>query len=270
MSSSGWINWITSVARARSVLAGVFSGVIALCSATLVGAQSVSGDVAFGRLRIDASALRAGQFVYQTTLEREASTTILGTRTVTVSQATYAGSPVWLLLEARTGNRMGAVDSLFTDLLTLRPLHWSASQGESRLVAEFRSDTAFGGTSALFGGRRSIIAPVASGTLVNGAMLETALRLTPLQTAWEDSATTLSVTLSGLSVLPTRISVIGEDQIRVPAGTFDCWVVSVHAGEQARGLYWISKRDPIVVRSTLDVPMLGGAQLVSALTRFNK
>jgi hypothetical protein len=266
MFSLGWINWIISVARARSLLAGL----IAVCGATFAGAQNASGDVATGRLRIDASALRPGQFVYETTLERDASSTILGTRTVTVSQATYAGSPVWLLLEARTGDRMAAVDSLFTDLLTLRPLHWSAIQGGSRLVAEFRSDTVFGGTSATFGGRRSIVAPVASGTLVNGAMLETALRLTTFQTSWEDSATTLSVTLSGLSVLPTRISVIGEDQVRVPAGTFDCWVVSVHAGEQARGMYWISKRDPIIVRSTLDVPMLGGAQLVSALTRFSK
>ena len=53
--------------------------------------------------------------------------------------------------------------------------------------------------------------------------------------------------------------------MRVPAGTFDCWVVAVHA-DAGRGLYWVTKPDPIVVRSALDVPAMGGAQLVSALS----
>jgi len=97
-------------------------------------------------------------------------------------------------------------------------------------------------------------------------MLETALRLLPLQTGWEDSTTALSITLSATGIIPTRFTVIGEDRVRVPAGTFDCWVVAVHA-DAARGLYWVTKRDPEIVRSALDVPALGGAQLVSALTR---
>jgi hypothetical protein len=101
-------------------------------------------------------------------------------------------------------------------------------------------------------------------------MLETELRLLPLQAAWEDSTSTLAITLGATTVLPTRMSVIGEDNVHVPAGQFDCWVVSVHAGDTARGLYWVSKRDPIVVRSSLDVPTMGGAQLVSALTRVTR
>ena len=54
---------------------------------------------------------------------------------------------------------------------------------------------------------------------------------------WEDSATVLSMTLSGSAIVPARLTVIGEDRVRVPAGTFDCWVVAVH-GDPARGLYW--------------------------------
>jgi len=52
----------------------------------------------------------------------------------------------------------------------------------------------------------------------------------------------------------------------VPAVTYDCWVVAVHA-DVGRGMYWVTKTDPIVVRSVLDVPAMGGAQLVSALTK---
>jgi hypothetical protein len=79
----------------------------------------------------------------------------------------------------------------------------------------------------------------------------------------------LSVGVGSNSVLSTRVAVIGEDRVRVVAGTFDCWVVSVPAAPP-KGLYWVTKSDPMVVRSTLDVPTMGGAQLVSALTRIAK
>ena len=100
-----------------------------------------------------------------------------------------------------------------------------------------------------------------------GAMLESILRIAPIQVGWEDTVVTLSVSLTGASVSPTRIYVVGEDRVTVPAGTFDCWVVAAQS-EGSKGLYWVTKRDPIVVRSTLDVPALGGAQLVSALSRI--
>jgi hypothetical protein len=100
-------------------------------------------------------------------------------------------------------------------------------------------------------------------------MLETVLRLLPLQLAYEDSANVVSVTLGSNASLPTRFAVIGEDRVRVPAGTFDCWVVSVRA-DAGRSLYWVTKRDPIVVRAALDVPSVGGAQLIYALTRIGR
>jgi hypothetical protein len=250
--------------RARTLAIALAAAALAGGRAT-AGAQLPTGDSLLRHAHVNVAALHPGQFEYQTTLERANSTMSIGTRTVTVSPATYAGAPAWLLLETRTGAGVNAVDSLFTDLVSLRPIHWSAVQGDARIVAEFRADTAFGGVSSPIG-RRSMIVNVPNGSLVNGALLETVLRFEPLNTAWEDSTTTLSVSLGASGVLPTRIAVIGEDQVRVPAGTFDCWVVSVRA-DPARGLYWVTKTDPIVVRSVLDVPMLGGAQLVNSLTR---
>ncbi len=207
--------------------------------------------------------IRPGQFVYQATLERGTSTTIIGTRTVTVAAATYGGSPAWLLLETRTGDGIAAVDSLYLNYVSLQPVHWSSMLGDARVAAEFRGDTAFGGVTSP-AGRRSMITRVPNGVLVNGTMLETVLRAAPLQTAWEDSTAMLSISLGSSDVLPTRMSVIGDDRVRVPAGTFDCWVVAVHA-DPARGLYWVTKQNPMVVRSTVDVPALGGAQLVNSL-----
>lgn len=219
------------------------------------------------RLQFNAAALRPGQYVYQITLEQDAGTSILGTRTVSATMTTYAGAPAWLLLETRLGNGGPYIDSLFTDL-SLSPLHWSSVLGSARLVAEFRADTVFGATSAP-SGRRSMVGPIPPGALVSSAMLETVLRLLPFQTTWEDSAAVVSVTPGSHSVVPTRLAVIGEDRVNVPAGTFDCWVVSVRA-DPGRSLYWVTKRDPIVVRAAMDVPTLGTAQLIYSLTRIGR
>jgi hypothetical protein len=265
------------VARARKSF-GVF--VMLACAAHVAAAQNppvttptppdtshrAIPPVAGGKF--DATKLQTSQFVYLTTLERDASTTPLGTRTVTVTPMAYVGIPTWLLVEARAGDGIPSADSLYADMATLRPIHWSATTGPAHLALEFRSDSAFGGTSTP-AGRRTMALAVPPGSIVSGAMLETTLRLLPLAMAWEDSVPVLSVGVGSNAVLSTRIAVIGEDRVRVPAGTFDCWVVSVHA-DQTKGLYWVTKSDPIVVRSTLDQPMMGGAQVVSALARIAK
>jgi hypothetical protein len=222
-------------------------------------------DTSQPRRRLDTSALRPGQFVYEMTVERDAGSTRLGTRTVTVAQTTYANTPVWSLVESRSGEGGVANDTLLTDL-ALRPVHWASTIDRARLAGEFRGDSLYGAVTAP-GGRRSVVAGFPPGAIVSSAMLETVIRLLPLQTAWEDSTTIVSLTASSTVVLAGRIAVIGDDRVRVPAGTYDCWIVSVHAGDSSRGLYWVTKRDPIVVRSALEVPILGGAQLVSALSR---
>ena len=255
------MNWIGSVGR----VANAFLFVAASAIASAIAAQVPTTDTTQHRLRLDATALRPGQFVYETSLERNSTTTVLGTRTITAARTTYNAAPAWLLLETRSSDGIPSADSLFADVTGLHPLHWSSTQGLARLAAEFRGDTVFGGTAAP-PGRRSIVTVIPSGTMVSSAMLETAFRLLPLQTGWEDSTTAVSITLSNTTVVPARLTVIGEDRVRVPAGTFDCWVVAIHA-DPARGLYWVSKNDHQVVRSALDVPMLGGAQLVSALSR---
>jgi len=235
-----------------------------------VGAQTTSPDSVAGarRFRIAATQLGPGQFSYETTLERGAGTTVIGTRTTSVSISSYAGLAAWLLVETKSGDGVNATDSLFAGLSDLHPIHWSSSLAGARLAAEFRGDTVFGATSAP-SGRRSMVVSIPPGTLVSGSMLEAVLRVLPLQTAWEDSTSTLSISLSSNTVIPTRLSVIGEDRVRVPAGTYDCWVVAVHA-DPGRGLYWVTKQNPIVVRSAIDVPSMGGAQLVSALIRTSR
>jgi hypothetical protein len=265
------MNWTGSVGRVHKSAAFVVALVTVL--AVRGAAQVPVGDTAKKsvldssqrRALIDPTLLKPGAFVYDMSLERDASTTPLGSRTVSVATTSYVGSPAWILLETRMGDRIEATDSLFVDP-SLHPLHWSAMQGKARLAVEFRGDSAYGATSGP-PGHRSIVMSIPPRTIVSGAMLESLLRIEPIQLGWEDTLATLSVSLTGASVSPTRMYLVGEERVTVPAGTFDCWVVAVQS-EGSKGLYWVTKRDPIVVRSTLDVPALGGAQLVSALARI--
>ena len=190
----------------------------------------------------------------------------IGGRTVSADEATYQGSAAWLLLETRTTERGLATDSLLVRRDDLRPLHWGATLGPARLSAEFVSDTAlFGATSGPTGGR-SVVANVPVGALVSGAMLETMLRLLPLQVGWHDSTVSVSVTLGSNLLLPTTLSVIRQETVSVPGGTFDCWVVDARAAG-AETLYWVSRQNPVVVRSIEALPNMDGARLVTELTR---
>ena len=170
----------TSVALVRNALALALTCLAARLAPSQVptGADSTAPR----RMRVDGALLHPTQLVYQTTLERDTGTAILGYRTISASSATYAGVPAWLLVETRFGDGIPATDSLYTTFTGMTPLHWSATQGSARLVTEFRADTTFGGTSAP-PGRRSIMAALPPRTIVSSAMLETVLRLLPLSIA---------------------------------------------------------------------------------------
>ena len=103
-------------------------------------------------------------------------------------------------------------------------------------------------------------------TAVFAVVVEVVLRALPLANGWRDSTTSVVVTLGGLFSSPTQLAVTGEEQIRVPGGTYDCWVVSLHADAGDKTL-WVSKRDPLVVKSVEPLPSMGNAQLVTVLTR---
>jgi hypothetical protein len=252
------------VGRVRSA---VLSALFATASAALAAQAPVAASSRL--LHFDPSRLTAGHFSYETVLEHDITGTALGTRVVTATPTSYNGAAAWLLIESKTGGMIAGLDTLFVDQSALRPLHWSSTIGRAHLGIEFRNDSAFGGTNAP-AGRRSVFSALPPATMVNAAMLEMVLRTLPLNGAWEDSTTTLSVSLNGATPLPTRVAVIGEDNVRVPAGQFDCWVVSVRAADLTRGMYWVTKTDPIVVRSALDVPGLNGAQYVSSLTSVTR
>jgi hypothetical protein len=206
---------------------------------------------------LDASRLRPGSLVYTAHLRRADSTFNIGERTLSVVATTYAGIDAWLLLETTTGPPQYALsDSVVVDRSTLRLMHWGSYVDFTRAVAEFRSDSMFGGVTSP-ASRRTIIAPMPGNTLLTASVTEAALSIYPLIPDLRDSVTVAVIDPARTLTVRAEVAVVGEERVTVAAGTFDCWLVALTT-DNGGPTYWVAKNDGTVVRSSRIVPESGG------------
>lgn len=222
-------------------------------------------DTVAHRLAADGSRLRAMVLTYRSLLTRDSVASFVGEVQIKISETQYAGAPAWLLTQNGTRGTGAASDSLVVTRADLRPLHWIASLGPARLAAEFRADTVFGAMSSPLG-RQNIVLGNRADLLVNSAAVDALLATVSLDGGWRDSARVLVVDAGGSTTAAATMAVDGEEHVSVPAGEFDCWIVSLET-ERGSERLWVSKQDPTVVRSEQILPQLGGAVLERALIR---
>ena len=215
------------------------------------------------RMSVDATKIQPAQFAYRLTLTRDTVTTAMGDQSLAISVADYAGTSA--LLFARVGMQGVAAisDSLFVRRDDLRPLHWIASHGVARVAAEFTPDSVYGASSSPLG-RRNIVLPNRADLLVNSAAVDAVLASLPLAAAWRDSAEMLLIDSGGAALTPVNLAIEGEERITVPAGDFDCWIVSLET-ERASARLWVTKQGQLVARSEQILPELEGATLTRVL-----
>jgi hypothetical protein len=224
-------------------------------------------DASSSHLRVDATALRPARYSYDLSVTRDGLMESLGTQTIAYTDATYAGTPSWLILEARSGSGISGLDSLMASRDALTPLHWGASTGLARLAAEFTRDTLYGATSSPLG-KRSLVAPAPRGVIASEGMLDGLMQLAPIGDRWTADATLLVADLTGTRLVAARLTVEREEEVTVPAGTFPSWVVSLRTDSAEKWL-WVGKDDRMVVKSTQTLPQLNGAILERVLTRVD-
>ena len=71
----------------------------------------------------------------------------------------------------------------------------------------------------------------------------------PLQPRWSASVSVVGWALVPRDVfIPIELRVVGEEFVRVPAGRFDCWRLSVRFFAKEMS-YWVRKSDGLGVRS---------------------
>jgi hypothetical protein len=108
---------------------------------------------------------------------------------------------------------------------------------------------------------RRLPAPYAP--FLSDALTPVYLAAVPLGAQWQGSVTVLGWAVIPKDVLhPVELRVTGEERVRVPAGTFDCWRMTIrHSGGVID--YWVRKSDGIAVRLVEQTP--AGGQRIMAL-----
>jgi hypothetical protein len=215
------------------------------------------------RLTLDTARLHPARLTYRTSLVKDSVSSFNGETQVVIGETQYAGAPAWLLTQSGMRGVAVASDSLVVSRADLRPLHWTAAQGVARLAIEFTRDTIFGVMSSPLG-RQNIVLANRTDLLVNAASVDLVLAALPLDTGWKDSATVLVVDAGGSATTPVTLAVDGEEHASVPAGEYDCWVVSLES-ERGSARYWVSKDARLIVRSEQLLPQLGEAVLIREL-----
>lgn len=203
--------------------------------------------------RPNGALMRAGSLSYVLSLtKRDGQVIPLGTRTVTVSDATLAGTPGWLVAEARLGTAVESTDSVYLTRADLTPERWSATIGRAQLGASFSRDSVFGAIET-YQGRSSFAMSVPPGVLLSAGMVERLVELLPLHVGYRASASLLLIDGASPRYLPAEIVVDREDRTQWGGRSVDCWVVSVRAASLEQRL-WVSKSDARVVRVEQSLP----------------
>lgn len=248
-----------------SLAAVAISPPLSWAQAASAAAAPAHVDTLVHRLALDSTRLQAGRWLYRSVLIRDSSSTPIGDQQFVITAMDYAGTPAWMLARHGSQGVVTTSDSLVVRRSDLRPLHWTTSLGAARLAAEFTADTVFGAmTSPL--GKQNLIFANRPDLLVNTMALDAVLDALPLAAGWRDSAAVLVVDAGGVATAPAALAVEGEEHVTVPAGEYDCWIVSVET-ERGSERLWVAKQGQLVVRSEQILPQLGGATLQRVLAQ---
>jgi hypothetical protein len=218
--------------------------------------------------KVAGSTLQAGRWTYESSVTQNGKSQSLGSRTLTVTPSTYHGAGAWLIVEARAAGAMSAADSLYVTKEDMSPLHRAMHMGVLHIENDFSGDSVTG-TVRLPQGSVPVALASRPGLMANGNMLEVILQLLPLRKGWTGSADMLVLGPEGAGSIPVQLEVTGEEQVTVPAGTFDSWIAVVK-GNQVDQRIWLAKNGRRIVKVTFGVPQVPGAVAETVLTASAK
>ena len=205
--------------------------------------------------------LRPGLLTYVLTLTKpDGSLAPLGTRTVTVSDATLGGMAGWLIADARQGTAVETTDSVYVQRGDLAPERWMATIGRAQLGTTFTRDTMFGAVDS-YRGRSSFTLAVPRGAMLSAGMTERVIELLPLRAGYRAGAVVMLLGGERPRVERAEIAVEREERIQIGNRDVQCWLVALRS-EALEQRLWVSRDVARVVRTEQAVP---GGVLTSVL-----
>lgn len=231
-------------------------------------------------VRLKPGRAHAGTWIYRTCTVYDAGPTACRGRstitisTVTVSQATWHGHPMWLVSQRQARARVGSPDTVRTPLdsayfapATLRPIYAALGGDHFRLVRSFTGDTVrealdIGGAHPRSWRVQAPIPGAPDAPLVlrwADVHLALLLQALPLKRGWRGSVYSFGLVgrdSSKAPFAPLDLRVVGSGRIEVPAGRFDCWKIDMHEGKATESVVtlWVSKDRGWLVKTDVRGP----------------
>lgn len=181
--------------------------------------------------------IRPGEMQYAFLAEGHAFTDSTPVMRSRLEHSDWKGEAAWLLLGGPTGDQPPRWrDSAWFDTLQVRQLARSISvyKSNARIVEEFREHDVLRGYITEHGTSWNVLSKEgdsqdgSGGMVLRSDALNLALRRAPIDRDWKGSiALVVWPYYKKLEQQWYDLSVIGEERVAVPAGTFDCWKIQL-------------------------------------------
>lgn len=185
------------------------------------------------------------------------------TDSLAVAVADVSGTPAWQIT-SRVRDVAGTQPRVETETLYVaradlrmlqRAVHVSPYSRFERINIQqrFHGDSLTGrmttdGPSIWLGRAIARVLGPEDGPYLTGAFAPIALMSAPISSTWSGSASLLGWAVIPRDIfVPIELRVEGEERLTVPAGTFDCWRISIQLGGGAIS-YWVRQSDGLGVR----------------------
>ena len=218
----------------------------------------------------DGTALRPMTAVYDIAFDVQGQQLTLTDPLRTVTAVEHDGQPAWAIVDRATlPPMMGSVamvDSFVVAQGDLTPLYRAIQQGPGALEMTY-SDAEIAGTMSQAGQTTPINVTLDAPVLAGGAVLEVGLATKPMDVGDEAAFQAYNPSPTGPGVDTYTMRVTGMEEVTVPAGTFETYVVELDKLDSTEDTVGYFRTDDwMLVKSVTTLPaQMGGGAVVSSL-----
>jgi hypothetical protein len=246
----------------RAIASALLVSPTALVAQTTPAPRDASAEPPpMSAIKVDGRKLKPGSWRYTMQSTVNGQTQSL-TREFSIAAARLNGAAAWVLADTKGEGAMRVADSLYLRRDDLTPLrHW-VRMGELTQLVTYTNDSVVGQATVPQGSAK-IATENLRGSMASGTMLEVFLKAMPLKTGWKGNMGMSAVSPRGNMIIPMTIEVSGEEAVTVPAGTFQCVVVTLR-GQGTEQRAWVSKatRDIVKVAAQFTQPAIASLESV--------
>ena len=170
----------------------------------------------------------------------------------------------WMVIESAETPMGASTDSTVVQKQTLRPVKRRAHQGPVDIALQYSEDSVRGQINAN-GQEIKIDHALENALYADGAGANEIIARLPLKQDYQ--ATYQNLDLQSNQVKTMVIEVVGEEEVTVPAGTFDTYHIEVKSanGDPGQTELWVDQASRKTVKSKAVLPAMGGAVMTSEL-----